>query len=164
MPFDPDDPAYRELLDRVVESGGRVVPFVGAGLSVYGNSVSRLPLWVELLEQLLVEARRLGLVEEADFSIDAAIRSRHLHQAAEMLLQALGKPHFRRVVERELNDDGKACPPTIDKVVSVGWPLIVATNLDRLLSRAYHQRHGRPMMRVTNLDTHKLAAAFAGTL
>jgi len=164
MPFDLDDPVYRELLDRVLESGGRVVPFVGAGLSVYGDGDGRLPLWVELLENLLVEGRRLGLIDQADVSIDTEIRSRHLHQAAEKLLRALGAPNFRRVVERELNEAGKPTPPTIDELVAIGWPLIVTTNLDRLISRSYHQRHGRPMVSVTNLDPHKLAAAFAGTL
>jgi tetratricopeptide (TPR) repeat protein len=164
VPFDLDDPVYRELLDRVLESGGRVVPFVGAGLSVYGDSNGRVPLWIELLEHLLAEGRRLGLIEPADVSIERAIRSRDLQHAAEMLLRALGEPNFRRVVERELNDAGKPTPPTIDELVAIGWPLIVTTNLDRLISRAYHQRHGQPMVNVTNLDPRKLAAAFAGTL
>jgi hypothetical protein len=164
MPFDLDDPVYRELLDRVLESGGRVVPFVGAGLSVYGDSNGRVPLWIELLEHLLAEGRRLGLIDQGDVSIDAAIRTRQLQQAAEMLFRALGEPNFRRVVERELNEAGKPTPPTIEELVAVGWPLIVTTNLDRLISRAYHQRHGQPMVNVTNLDPRKLAAAFAGTL
>lgn len=164
MAFNLDDPVYEELLDRVLETGGRVVPFVGAGLSAYGDGAHRLPLWVELLENLLAEGRRLGLIEQSDASITDAIGSRRFPYAAELLQQALGEPTFRRVVERELDDVGKPIPPTLDELVAVRWPLIVTTNLDRLISRSYQQRHGRQMASVTNLDPHKLASAFAGTL
>jgi hypothetical protein len=36
MAFDPSDATYRRLLDRVLQTEARVVPFVGAGLSAYG--------------------------------------------------------------------------------------------------------------------------------
>lgn len=140
------------------------MPFVGAGLSAYGDQKERLPLWGELLERLLAEGRTLGLVEDSDISIDEALRSHDFNKAAEMLVEALGEPTYRRVVEHELNDAGGPIPPAIDELVKVDWPLVVTTNLDRLIARAYRERHGEPMAIVTNLDTHRLAAAFAETL
>lgn len=164
MAFDHDDPVYRDLLDRVLQSGGRVAPFVGAGLSAYGDRRERIPLWGELLERLLAEGKTLGLVEGWDVEIESALRSHNFNEAAELLLEALGAPTFRRVVECELNDVGGPIPPAIDELVKVDWPLIVTTNLDRLIARAYRERRGEPMTTVTNLDTHRLAAAFAETL
>src|SRR3954464_7797744 len=41
MTFDTSNPTYQELLGRVLESGASVVPFVGAGLSVYGRQDER---------------------------------------------------------------------------------------------------------------------------
>lgn len=165
MGFDVEDQTYQDLLARVLESGAKVVPFVGAGLTAYGSPADRLPLWRGLLERLIEEGKRLGLI---DATISARI-SRLLDAgsyiaATDRILDALGEPTFRRVVERELDDTGKPTPPVVAELVAIGWSLIVTTNLDRLVARAYLERYGRPMRAVTSLDTRGLAAAIAGTL
>src|ERR1035441_7078355 len=165
MGFDVEDRTYQDLLARVLESGAKVVPFVGAGLTAYGSPADRLPLWRGLLERLIEEGKRLSLI---DATISARI-SRLLDagsyiSATDRILEALGEPTFRRVVERELDDKGKPTPPAVAELVAIGWSLIVTTNLDRLVARAYLERYGRPMRAVTSLDTRGLAAAIAGTL
>jgi hypothetical protein len=165
MAFDVADPTYQDLLRRVLQTGARVVPFVGAGLSVYGDPQQRLPLWSELLERLVAEGKQLGLIpDDGDPRIDAALDDGRYIEAADRILDALGEPTFRRVVERELDDTGKPTPPAITELVAIGWSLIVTTNLDRLIARAYLEQHGRPIRTISNLDTHKLASALAGTL
>lgn len=165
MPFDTNDPTYQDLLALVVQPGTRVVPFVGAGLSVYGNAEQRLPLWRDLLERLDAEGQRLGLIPEGgDDAIGAAIASGRYIEAMDRILDALGEPTFRRAVERELDDRRKPTPPAVTELVAISWSLIVSTNLDRLISRGYLERHGRPITAVSNFDMHRLAAALAGTL
>jgi tetratricopeptide (TPR) repeat protein len=165
MAFDTSDRNYRDLLARILQSEAQVVPFVGAGLSLYGNPEERLPLWRELLDRLIDEGKSLGLIpEEGDPRIEEALRSRRYVQATDLVLEALGEPTFRRVVERELDESGKPTSPALAEMVAVGWSLIVTTNLDRMIARAYLERYGRPMSLVTGEDTHKLAAAVAGSL
>lgn len=165
MAFDPSDETYRRLLNRVLQTEGRVVPFVGAGLSAYGTGEDRLPLWPQLLDALVAEGRRLGLIAEAgDPAIEKALSERHYTEATDLILEALGEPTFRKSVERLLDDAGKPVPPAVAELVAVGWTLIVTTNLDRMISRAYLERHQRPLTSITNLDVYKLAEAIGGTL
>jgi hypothetical protein len=165
MAFNTRDPIYKELLDRILQSEARVVPFVGAGLSHYGAPGARLPLWRELLERLVDEGVRLGLIpEDGDQVIEDALQAGRYIEATDLILDALGEPTFRRAVERELDDADKPIPPAVTELVAVAWSLIVTTNLDRQIANAYLKRYGRPIKAVTNLDTHKLAAALAGTL
>lgn len=165
MAFDTGDPTYRELLAKVLRAEAQVVPFAGAGLNVYGEPGDRLPLWRELLERLIEEGRHLGSIPAAgDPAIDALMRAGDYIGAAGAILAAVGEPAFKRVVERELGDAGRRTPPAAAALVSVDWPLIVTTNLDRMLARAYFERTGRPIDRVTNRDTHRLLAAIASPL
>lgn len=165
MAFDPSDATYRRLLDRVLQTEGRVVPFVGAGLSAYGVGEDRLPLWPQLLDALVFEGRRLGLIGEAgDPAIEKAMGEHDYIEATNRIFEALGEPTFRRSVERLLDDSGKPVPPAVAELVAIGWTLIVTTNLDRMISRAYLERHQRPLTSITSLDVHKLAEAVGGTL
>jgi hypothetical protein len=97
MTFDASNPTYQELLGRVLQSGASVVPFVGAGLSVYGPEDQRLPLWRELLDRLIAEGQEAGLIPDAgDHVIDAALATRQYIRATDLILDALGEPTFRR--------------------------------------------------------------------
>ncbi len=168
MSFDPTDPNYRSLLDQVLQSeaGARVgvVPFVGAGLSVYGEPDQRLPLWPDLLKRLIAKGEFLGRIPKGgDPAIDALLADRRYVEATDRIFETLGEPHFRREVERGLDDTGKPMPPAIARLVSIGWSLIVTTNLDRLIARAYLELHRQPIAAISNLDPYKLAEAVGGT-
>jgi tetratricopeptide (TPR) repeat protein len=164
LTFDTADPTYQELRSRVLQTGARVVPFVGAGLSVYGRPEQRLPLWRELLERLIAEGQRVGLIaDEGDTAISAAVAAGRYIEAMDRILGILGEPTFKRVVERELDVTEKPTPPAIAELVGVGWSLIVTTNLDRLIARAYLERYGRQIDAFTSLDIHRLAASLAGS-
>jgi hypothetical protein len=163
--FDTTDPAYQDLLKLVVRSEAAVVPFVGAGLSSYGEPQERLPLWGQLLERLVEEGQQLGLIpESADRQIRYEMSREHYAEAIDRLLVELGEPTFRRVVERELDDTNKPVPPAVAELVKIAWPLIVTTNLDRLIARAYLDRHRRPITAITGNEARRLAVAVANNL
>jgi hypothetical protein len=165
MSFDRSSAAYQELRARLTQSGGRVVPFVGAGLSIYGPAEQRLPLWRELIDRLVDEGKQIGLIDEGgDAALIVALDAGRYIEAMDRLIGLLGEPNFKRIVERELDDTHRPVPPAVAELVAVGWSLIVTTNLDRLIARAYLEHHGRPPVSFTSADTHRLAAAMAGTL
>lgn len=164
MAFDSSDPAYQDLLARVLQSEVQVVPFVGAGLSVYGMPEERLPLWRELLERLIAEGHSLGLIGADDGRIEAILDEGRYIEATDRLIEVLGEPTFKRTVRRELDDAGKPVPPAITELVAIAWSLIVTTNLDRLIARAYLERYDRPMGTVTSMDLDGLMSAVGGTL
>jgi tetratricopeptide (TPR) repeat protein len=165
MRFDPEDPTYKRLLCRVLRSDGRVVPFVGAGLSAYGEEGKRLPLWGELLERLVDEGVELGLIDEEErLAIAEVLEDEGYIEATDLILYVLGEPTFRRTVERELDETGKEIPPAVTELVSIDWPLIVTTNLDRMISNAYLERRGERMPTVTNQDLGRLSDATSGAL
>ena len=165
MKFDTADPAYQDLLSLVLRSGVAVVPFVGAGLSAYGEPEERLPLWEQLLERLVAEGRHLDLIPKSgDSKIDYALRRGNYIEATDRLLTVLGEPTFRRVIEHELDDTGKPVPPAISALVTIDWSLIITTNLDRLIARAYLDKRKRPLTAITGAETRRLAEAIAETL
>jgi hypothetical protein len=165
MAFDPTDRYYQEFLQRTLDSESQVIPFVGAGLSIYGDQGTPcLPSWKKLLEALVAEGRDLELIEPNDTAIDELIDAGRLIEAAERATKELGEPVFKRVVQRELDEAGLPIPPGAEALVSISWPLIVTTNLDRMLANAYVDRHARPMRRLNGIDTGELIAAVGGTL
>src|SRR4051812_35183949 len=118
MAFDTSDRTYQELKARVLQTGASVVPFVGAGLSVYGAPAERLPLWRELIERLIAEGKHLGVIaDEGDPAIDTALAAGRYIEAMDRVLGALGEPIFKRVVERELDDADKLIPPAVAELV-----------------------------------------------
>lgn len=165
MGFDTDDVVYRELVGYVTHSTSKVVPFVGAGLSVYGDPSQRLPLWREMLDRLVDECRRFGVVpDDAAPAIQSALDEARYIEATDLILAKLGTPNFRRAIERELDDTDKPVPPAVIELVSISWSLIVTTNLDRMIARAYYARSGHEIDRITNLDVSKLRQAFGDSL
>lgn len=161
--FNTRDSVYQDLLARVIQSNARVVPFVGAGLSVFGRDDERLPLWRELIERLIGEGRALGLVDTEDAApIYEALARGQFIRATDRILHLLGEPTFRRVVQRELDDTDRPVPPAVTALVAISWSLIVTTNLDRFIARAYLNRYGSPINAVPGIDTHRLVAALAG--
>jgi SIR2-like domain len=165
MGFDTSDATYQELVRYVTQSTSKVVPFVGAGLSVYGDPSQRLPLWRELLDRLVLECRRFGVIpDDGDPGIQSALDGARYIEATNLIFEALGEPNFRRAVERELDDTGKPVPPAVTELVAISWSLIVTTNLDRMIARAYRARYGHEIDQVTNLDLAKLRQAFGDAL
>jgi len=92
MPSPADD--TKEIPDRLIREllSGRLIPFVGAGVS---RSVDRrlFPSWTDLLERLAVRLEREAKPDEA-VAVRYACKKGRWYQAAEEALRELGAAEF----------------------------------------------------------------------
>jgi hypothetical protein len=109
----------------------RVVPFVGAGLSINTG----LPDWRGLL-QGLTESKNIHLSDALTVKIKQAISAGHYELAASALSESLGREMSSSVTE--LLGRGSTAPTAVHYLLaSVRWPAIITTNFDPLLSNAF---------------------------
>jgi hypothetical protein len=119
----PLPPSLVEQLRRM-----RVVPFIGAGISVGAG----LPDWEQLLRELLGYANQHGLSGADGAQIEEALATRQFELAAEGLVKRLG-PHFSDGMALALRKPNVA-PTTVHQLLArVKWPAVITTNYDDLL-------------------------------
>jgi SIR2-like domain len=117
---------------------GRLVPFVGAGMSY-----PSLPLWDKFLFNLEQDAeaarKEHGWPSETAGNGPPEVRA----QRAETILRNLrGEPCFIGAVRRALLPGGQraAVPEQTEALAALRWPLIVSTNYDDLLYGCLHEK------------------------
>ena len=139
MPFNFAQEHYLDLKKLITgPRRANVVPFVGAGLSLYGPPQFRLPRWGELVERICARAENQSVVEAAQI---ADIRS--LLDAGQMI-EALGKLYtfagpqwVAQTVESILDIKADGVSPAAVALMAISWTMVVTTNLDRMLELAY---------------------------
>lgn len=161
--FDESQITFQRLKQCVIEGQRPVVPFVGAGLSIYGPPETRLPLWGELVDRIEQYATQLGVL-----STDLENRLRQFRtqgafiSALDILVNCIGEKHFRLFVEQMLDTTEREVPASIAQLVCISWSLIVTTNLDTFIERAWMRQHGIPLNIVTRLSETSFANALLG--
>ena len=162
--IDTSQNALRLLLKAIRRGKKAVIPFVGAGLSVYGYDNDRLPLWHELMETLIAHADAVvGISSEDQHFLISSINNREYLIALERLVDVMGEGQFRIVIEQMLDTEEREIPPAIMLLVCVSWSLIVTTNLDRFIEQAWAKRYGSSLKVITHRDGENFARAVAGT-
>jgi hypothetical protein len=136
-----------ELLQQLKRS--RVVPFIGAGLSITAG----LPNWEHLLRALLHYANGNGLLRPEAREIECAIDSREFELAADELVNGLGS-QFAEALTTVLR--GPNCQPTaVHRLIgSVLWPAVITTNYDDMVPMTTNS----DIKRLTWLDDAALGA------
>jgi SIR2-like domain len=145
-PADSSLPA--EFLQQLQRS--RVVPFIGAGLSVSAG----LPNWEHLLRELLGYAGGCGLLRSVAPEIKRAIASQQFEFAADELVNGLGD-HFAEALATVLRRPDLQPSAVHRLIATVMWPAIITTNYDDLLPAAMSAN----IKRLTWLDDIALGAA-----
>src|SRR5687768_316649 len=104
---------------------GRLVPFIGAGLSR-----PRLHGWVGFLKQL----NRLVGLEQDDSKDWSKLNGDQLNRIADraaLALRLIDEPKRRSIVNEALMDNGASPTPPQTEVLAAGfWPLWISTNYD----------------------------------
>ncbi|WP_437606340.1 SIR2 family protein [Sorangium sp. So ce834] len=121
-----DNRAEFERLTDVVRAG-KVLPFVGAGVSI----PSGFPGWTRFLEEAADQA---GIGAE----VRDDLANWRYEAAAGRLESELGRFHFQRLIE---NTFGRACTPqgTVLILPSLTAGSIITTNFDRVLETTFQQ-------------------------
>jgi hypothetical protein len=117
---------------------GRGGIFVGAGLSVE----SGLPTWKGMLDEMIARARKLSYVDKAmlaDCEKATETPAKYL-MVASALRQMLGTD-FQKYVEERFGDKA-IMPNDFHRALhDLPWQFILTTNYDRLIERAYNEKH-----------------------
>jgi hypothetical protein len=134
-------------------SEGRVVLFVGAGLSAQAG----LPMWRTLLEALVevttVETRQdPSVVTE----LGRMLSESKFLQIAEYCKEKLGPSGYTQLLSDRLADANREVPSVHRLAVALPFASWVTTNYDKLLERAYALERGGLPKTLTNRDTEAL--------
>ena len=117
---------YSELKQAV--SRGRVLPFVGSGMSV----PSGLPAWWDLLIAIA------GQVSGEIASIEALLQKGAFETAVDAILAATNRKLFNERIEHALRLDDANVIVGAARLLPILFPnLVISTNLDPLLERLY---------------------------
>ncbi len=127
----------RGLLERVGQ--GKIIPFVGAGLSrgiKSKDGTSLFPTWSELLIKAAEELSSDGKNDDADL-VSSMTRKNLLVEAANHAEVGLGRSRWLRLLkdtfDRVYDDADPASLALLQQVWSLGSNLVVTTNYDRSL-------------------------------
>ncbi|KYK28801.1 MAG: SIR2 family protein [Theionarchaea archaeon] len=163
MGFDRSQTNFKKLVKILREGKQRVIPFVGAGLSIYGAPEQRLPQWNELIAILKRKALDLGLISEEKASlVKKLVKDKKPIAAADIVVNALGENQFRLAMEDLFDIRNRPLPPAILELACVGWSLVVTTNLDRFIETAWSRKHRSPLQVITSEDPTNLTQAVLG--
>lgn len=139
MPFNTEQENYKNLKDLILgPRRANIVPFVGAGLSMYGPPCRRLPRWGELVERLREKALADKVISsaQADF-ISTLITKKQYIEALGRLYTNAGNPWVGKAVESILEIEADGISPAAVALMTITWTMLVTTNLDRMLELAH---------------------------
>lgn len=132
----------QSVVDELV--AGRLVPFVGSGVSLsVGTDV--FPTWPELLDEMAKRLQRDSRLDEAEI-VRLFCKTGKLYEAAQQAWLELGKNLFNAVMRERFKIDrpGDADLSLVEAIWSLEPGLVVTTNYDSVLEWT-EPRAGRVM-------------------
>ncbi len=163
MSFNSEQKTFQKLETIIKKGQRRVVPFVGAGLSLYGRREDRLPLWGQLISLLQKRSKDYGLIDAVGEKTvsDLVLEGKHI-AAIDNVIKYIGEKQFRIFIEETFDVSNKTIPPAIAELVCISWSLIVTTNMDNFIENAWRKRYTRNIEIITGRDTLRLTQAITG--
>ncbi len=117
--------SFDEILPLLVNvyQAGRLVPFLGAGMSA-----NKLTLWPEFLKKLEAEAD----LDPAKCELTMATPDARAQRARTRIENRYGWNHFLESVRTALKGSSNELPAQTSRLSEICWPLVVSTNYDDL--------------------------------
>jgi hypothetical protein len=158
------DPIPAALLNALQDN--RCVLLAGAGVSSRCLSKTRTPLpgWGELLRGLVRWGAQHAFVDEStERDLSDLIGRRELLLVAEELLERIGGDQFAYYLDNVFDPNGITPARRHHMLVALPFRLLLTTNYDSLLERAYQEVYHRnpdvfPALALRDLDSAKLPA------
>lgn len=125
--------SFKKLERDLNDPTKRIIPFVGAGLSIYGPPDDRLPDWYSLIKKL---SERDGVSDEIQSEVKKLLEMGKYEYAANEIKDELGDAGFQQALEDILDTIDKEIPPAIGELAKIEWRAIITTNYDDFLKRA----------------------------
>ncbi len=133
-----------DLLIEAVETGN-LVPFVGAGVSRHAKTKDGkgFPSWAEFLQELIdIACRTDCLTPEDEQQIQKLVkRGKHL-MAAQALKNVIPEDELDLYIRKRFDTSNVEVGDIHRALFKLGSPLIMTTNYDQLLEKAYAQEYG----------------------
>lgn len=163
MIFDAGQTEFRRLSSTFRHESDSIIPFVGAGLSIYGSPENRLPLWGQLVGKLVNVGVTRGLLDAiATEKVEYLLHQGHYISATDLLLNHLGQATFGHEISASLSITDRQVPPAILKLIEISWSLIITTNLDRFIEQAWFEHHAYPIHVITHINRTELMRKASG--
>jgi hypothetical protein len=133
-------PEYQDLLKRISFQGGRILAFVGSGLS----QPNGLPAWAALRDKIaddyLVEAQSREPAERDEITRQCTTAKKlpSLWNSFNVLKKARGPASFEHSIKRHLGVAEKLQPPqNYERIWKIGVHGIITLNIDGFSQKAY---------------------------
>lgn len=142
----PSRADFRDILPLLVSTyrQGRLVPFLGAGMSA-----PTLTLWKEFVSNLEAQARLCQHTSEQspDWKVNSQVGAAELsldaraQRACTIIQNTYGWDHFPDAVRNALKTPATGVPKSTTALAQIRWPLALSTNYDDLFYYACRCRH-----------------------
>ena len=163
MAFDAEQREFQRLSSVFRNESDSIIPFVGAGLSIYGSTEQRLPLWGQLVRGLLeTGVARTLLDSQTGEKIEHLLRHGRLIAATDLILNHLGRATFQQEISAALSIEDREVPPAIKKLIEISWSFMITTNLDQFIERAWMERYAAQLRVITHHNRTELMRIVSG--
>src|SRR5687768_13309718 len=119
-------------------AAGRCVLFIGAGLSAW----AQLPDWESLCSNMIEATKAEGDVHNEIAELEIMLRDGQLLEIADHCKERLGQRLYTEVLVDALRGDNVDIPEPHRLITSLPFSMVITTNYDTLLERAYFERTG----------------------
>jgi SIR2-like domain len=147
------DPLIRALKNR------NLVLLIGTGVSRQASET--LPVWAELVEEILCLARDLDWLSDDDetYLREMSAQGKYPQVAAYLKANTPGGVFdrvFDRYLKKRFTAEGVRPAPIHRALVKLRTPLVITTNYDLLLEMAYVEVFGKAAEVATHYEAHKV--------
>ena len=142
---------------------GNLVPFIGAGVSLQGVTQGKpLPVWEDFMAELMQLARDDDLQPDVESQIATMIAQRKFLMAAQCLKESIDEHRLDLYIRTRFATAAVEPGPIHYALFKLQPDIIMTTNYDVLLEKAYRKKVGSDVHPITPKDSHIVQQVLKG--